>query len=43
MLKCYGRVFICSAFKGHAKVLTYATPFEFNEHYTQTSEIELAA
>ena len=32
-------MFICSAFKGHAKVLAYATPLEFNERYTQTSEM----
>lgn len=39
MLKCYSPVFICSAFKGHAEVLAYVTPFEFNERYTQTSEM----
>lgn len=39
MLKRYGPVLICSAFKRHAKVLAYAAPFEFNECCTQTSEI----
>lgn len=39
MLKYYSPVFICSVFKGHAKVLAYVTPFELNESYTQTSEM----
>lgn len=38
MLKSCSPVFICSAFKGHAKVPAYVAPSELNEPSSETSE-----